>query len=259
MSHKAGLNIDTMVLTYRVTLPGTNTLRPLSHPANQTAVVGSTINQRHCRRFTRRRYNGSRTAPAYWRNRRHARALRTYADAGRYGAAANSIGSVSSNRDTHRHWRHYGARHPSQPASVNAAVGGTATLTVAASGSPTFQWRKNGTAITGANSASLTFGTLVATDTASYDVVLTNSLGTVTSSSATLIISTPLASRLSNLSVRTTLAAGQILIVGFTMQGGAKAPPRSRRRPGSAPSACPHRWPTPFALFRTIFHPDRRQ
>jgi len=53
-------------------------------------------------------------------------------------------------------------------------------------------------------------------------VVVRNSVGSVTSAAATLLVSTGLTSRLSNLSVRTTLAANQTLTVGFTIQGGAK-------------------------------------
>jgi hypothetical protein len=46
--------------------------------------------------------------------------------------------------------------------------------------------------------------------------------GATTSAAATLLLNAGLTSRLSNVSVRTTLAAQQILIVGLTMQGGRK-------------------------------------
>ena len=110
-----------------------------------------------------------------------------------------------------------------QPVSLARAVGASAAFTVAATGSPAIQWRKNGVNIPGATAATLAFAAVAATDTASYDAVLTNSAGTEFSATAALIVSGPLTSRLSNVSVRTTLAANQLLIVGLTMQGGGKS------------------------------------
>jgi hypothetical protein len=88
---------------------------------------------------------------------------------------------------------------------------GTATLS--------YQWRKAGTAISGATSSTYTIASTKTTDAGSYTVVVTNSIGAVTSNSAVLTI---LAPRLYSLAVRTALEANQILIVGFTMSGGAK-------------------------------------
>jgi hypothetical protein len=71
----------------------------------------------------------------------------------------------------------------SQPASRTALAGTSTTLTVAASGvpAPSYQWRKNGVAINGATTASFVFGVLQTSDTANYDVVVSNSVGTVVS------------------------------------------------------------------------------
>ncbi|MEI8088084.1 MAG: immunoglobulin domain-containing protein [Opitutaceae bacterium] len=109
-----------------------------------------------------------------------------------------------------------------QPVSITASVGTAATLSVVATGSPSYQWRKNGVFIPGATNSSLSFLKLLASDTATYDVVATNASGTVMSPAATLIVTSALASRLSNLSVRTTLSGNQILTVGLTMSGGVK-------------------------------------
>jgi hypothetical protein len=84
----------------------------------------------------------------------------------------------------------------------------------------TYQWKKEGVSISGATSSAYTIVTTKTTDAGSYTVVVTNSVGSVTSSAATLTITAP---RLSNLSVRTALDANQIVIVGFTMAGGAKS------------------------------------
>jgi hypothetical protein len=144
------------------------------------------------------------------------------ADAGSYTlVATNSFGSVTSNAATLT----VTSSPPSlsaQPANIVQAVGTAASLSVVASGSPTFQWRKNGTNIPGATAATLAFASLAAADTASYDVVVTNTAGTVTSNAATVVVATPLTAVLRNLSVRTTLSANQILFVGVNMSGAGK-------------------------------------
>jgi parallel beta-helix repeat protein len=77
------------------------------------------------------------------------------------------------------------------PASVTAIAGQTATFTVVATGtpSPTYQWRKNGTAISGATSATYTTpATTTADNAALFTVVATNSAGSVTSNAALLTV-----------------------------------------------------------------------
>jgi len=145
------------------------------------------------------------------------------ADAGSYTlVATNSQGSVTSNVAT---LTVNGGPAPivtTQPASLAQPAGSAAFLAVVASGSPTYQWRKNGTNIPGATAATLSFASLAAADTASYDVVLTNATGSVTSNAATVVVATPLTAVLRNLAVRTTLAANQILFVGVNMSGAGK-------------------------------------
>ncbi|MBP6286654.1 MAG: right-handed parallel beta-helix repeat-containing protein [Ferruginibacter sp.] len=76
-----------------------------------------------------------------------------------------------------------------QPASQTVCAGGNATFTVAASGtSLTYQWRKNGGNINGANAASYTINNVTIGDAGDYDVVVTGSCGPVTSSTATLTV-----------------------------------------------------------------------
>lgn len=144
------------------------------------------------------------------------------ADAGTYTlVATNSQGSATSNAATLT----VTGTAPvviTQPASVAQPAGTAASLTVVASGSPAYQWRKNGVNVVGATNATLPFAALTAADTASYDVVLTNASGTVTSNAATVVVATPLTAVLRNLSVRTTLTANQILIVGVNMSGAGK-------------------------------------
>jgi beta-galactosidase len=78
-----------------------------------------------------------------------------------------------------------------QPTSQSASVGSTATFTVTAGGSGpfTYQWLKNGVAITGATSASYTTPVLLSTDNGElYTVTIGNATGTVTSTAATLSV-----------------------------------------------------------------------
>jgi beta-galactosidase len=78
-----------------------------------------------------------------------------------------------------------------QPASQTVAVGQTATFSVVAIGNGTlsYQWSKNGTAITAATAATYTTPAAAATDNGSvFTVVVTNAGGSITSSSATLTV-----------------------------------------------------------------------
>lgn len=111
------------------------------------------------------------------------------------------------------------------PASQSVGVGATVTFTAAAGGSPspTLQWRKNGSPIAGATTGSLTIPSASAADAGDYSVVATNSAGSVTSNPATLTVSSVVnTARLSNLSVRTAMTAGQVLTVGFVVNGGSR-------------------------------------
>ncbi|MBM3842780.1 MAG: hypothetical protein FJ397_05870, partial [Verrucomicrobia bacterium] len=74
-----------------------------------------------------------------------------------------------------------------QPAAQVVPAGGSATLTVGVSAAPTptFQWRRNGAAIAGATAAAY-----VAGESGSYDVVITNSEGSVTSRTAAVRVLT---------------------------------------------------------------------
>ena len=116
-----------------------------------------------------------------------------------------------------------------QPASRTAAVGQTATFSVVATGSPTltYQWRKNGAAITGATAASFTTPTLTAGDNgASYTVVVSNPVNAVTSGAASLTVTAAVAPTITqqpaSISVRASDPASfQVAVTGtapFTFQ-----------------------------------------
>ena len=110
----------------------------------------------------------------------------------------------------------------SQPSASPVAVGSAVSLSVVAGGTAplSYQWRKDGVAISGATSSTYTIASTKTSDAGSYTVVVTNSAGSVTSNSTVLTVSA--LPRLYSLAVRTVLEADQVLIVGFTMSGGAK-------------------------------------
>ena len=78
-----------------------------------------------------------------------------------------------------------------QPASRTVSAGQTATFSVTSSGATplSYQWRKNGTAINGASSSAYTTPVTTSTDSGSqFTVAVSNSTGTVISSTATLTV-----------------------------------------------------------------------
>lgn len=75
-----------------------------------------------------------------------------------------------------------------QPASQSVTEGQAVTFSVVATGTNpiSYQWRRNGTAIVGATNASYTFSTVLADSGASFDVVVSNSVSSVTSTAVLL-------------------------------------------------------------------------
>ena len=76
------------------------------------------------------------------------------------------------------------------PAAQIVGAGTNVTFSVTASGSPTlaYQWRKEGAPLGGATAAILSLNNVQAGDIGHYDVVVTNSVGFATSSSALLTV-----------------------------------------------------------------------
>src|SRR2546430_12922115 len=79
----------------------------------------------------------------------------------------------------------------SQPASQTVTTGQSASFSVTATGTAplAYQWKKNGTAIGGATSSSYTTPATANADSgAQFTVLVSNSVGTVTSSAAMLTV-----------------------------------------------------------------------
>ncbi len=119
------------------------------------------------------------------------------------------------------------------PASATLASGAKLTLTVGVAnpGGSTYQWNRNGTAISGATSSTYVVQAVTVANAGGYTVSVSNYAHVATSAAALVTVDgstggatiTPSADvRLSNMSVRTNLGASQTLIVGF-VTGGAKS------------------------------------
>ena len=113
-------------------------------------------------------------------------------DAGDYSVrVSNSAGNVTSNNATltvnQQWWR------PRSPASLNdqtVTEGQTANFSVTATGTGplSYQWRKDGSNISGATSASYSISSTNLSDAGDYSVRVSNSAGNVTSNNATLTV-----------------------------------------------------------------------
>jgi len=80
----------------------------------------------------------------------------------------------------------------SSPTDVTVCSGQSAMFNVSATGTAlSYQWRKNGNTISGATGSTYSIASSASTDNGSYDVVVNNSCGTVTSNSATLTVQEP--------------------------------------------------------------------
>ena len=78
----------------------------------------------------------------------------------------------------------------SQPQSAAVPVGSNVTFTVSANGTAPLciQWRKNGTALSGATAASFTLNNISTNQSGDYTVTVSNVAGSVTSQVATLTV-----------------------------------------------------------------------
>jgi hypothetical protein len=169
-------------------------------PANQTAKVGTVAT------FS---VSATGTAPLSYQWQKNGAAIGgatsqsystpalTTADSGTQFSVlvANSAGTVTSNAATLT----IGAPDPSglaittQPVAQSVTAGSSASFQVIATGSSlSYQWQRNGTAITGATAAIYTIPAAVTGDDAAmFSVVVSGSSGTVTSNAAKLTVTAP--------------------------------------------------------------------
>lgn len=106
------------------------------------------------------------------------------------------------------------------PTTQSVGIGGTGALQVSAQSSTTvsFQWYKDGVAINGATSSSLSISNVLPSNAGSYTVKITNIHGSVTSNAAVLTVVTD--ARLYAISCRAHVGVGgDILIPGIVIGG----------------------------------------
>ena len=111
------------------------------------------------------------------------------ADAGRYAVlVGNVVGNVTSTEVE------VSVNLPvtitSHPASLTVSTGTPAVFTVVAEGTGplTYQWRFKGSPIAGGTTALLAIGTVQTSDAGSYDVLVGNAVGSLTSNAAALVV-----------------------------------------------------------------------
>lgn len=106
-----------------------------------------------------------------------------------------------------------------QPASTTVAPFATAVFSVVATGSPapTYQWQRSGIAIPGWTSATLSLEGISSNDVGAYNVVVTNSAGSVTSNTATLSVGTATQVPVAVAPTITTQPVGQTVTVAVNV------------------------------------------
>jgi len=127
---------------------------------------------------------------------------------------SNTAGSVTSNAATLTvSAASVAPSITTQPASQTVTAGQTASFSVAASGTAplSYQWNRNGTAVSGATSSSYTTPATTSSDNgAQFAVVVNNTAGSVTSSVATLTVNAaPAAPSITTQPASQTVTAGQ--------------------------------------------------
>ena len=80
-----------------------------------------------------------------------------------------------------------------QPAALTVTAGAPASFSVVAAGTAplAYQWRKDGTSLSGATAATLSIASTQASDAGAYTVVVSNAGGSVTSATAALTVNVP--------------------------------------------------------------------
>ncbi len=135
-----------------------------------------------------------------------------------------------------------------QPANVTVNQGQTATFFVVASGTtPTYQWRRNGSNISGATSSSYTTPATSAADNgAQFSVVVSNSAGNVTSNNAVLTVNVP--PTITSQPLNQTVTVGQAATFSVSASGTAPLTYQWRRNGSAIGGATSQSYTTPGAV-----------
>ncbi len=114
------------------------------------------------------------------------------------------------------------AAHP-ESQSVIPGAGATFIVDTGDGSGLSFQWFRDGDALAGATNPILNLENIRVVDEGDYSVRVSNSSGTVTSEVASLSVLASGFSRLINLSTRTRIEPGAVLIPGFAVEGSGQA------------------------------------
>ena len=182
-SSAAALTVTAAVIAPSITSPPQNSTVTVGAPCSFTASASGTTP------FTYQwLLNGTPISGATSATYAVTSALHT--DAGNYSViVTNAAGSATSASAALT----VNAAPPAitiQPQPVTLLAGSGATFSVTASGTApfTYQWSKNGVAIGGATAASFSIASVAASDAGNFSVTVTNAAGSVTSSSAALVV-----------------------------------------------------------------------
>ncbi|MEP7302711.1 MAG: beta-propeller fold lactonase family protein [Caldimonas sp.] len=113
----------------------------------------------------------------------------------------------------------------SQPGNLNVSLGGNAVFAATVSGTAplSYQWRRNGSNLIGANAAILTLANVSGLDAGSYDLMVTNRAGSVTSEAAVLVVTqgvpVPLAPTIAASPASITVAEGNAANFAVSVNG----------------------------------------
>ncbi|MFQ5412466.1 MAG: immunoglobulin domain-containing protein [Phycisphaerae bacterium] len=184
------MNTCGTVISNPATLSLGTTPTILSQPATQTACTGDAVTLTVAA-------NGSAPLSYQWRKgganisgattASYTLPASQASDAGAYDVlVTNACGSITSSPATLT--LRTAPVIIAQPQGRSVCAGTLTTFSVRGNGTPPlgYRWRKGGIDIPGATSPTLTIGAVQATDAGAYDVVVTNSCGSITSSAATL-------------------------------------------------------------------------
>ena len=109
-----------------------------------------------------------------------------------------------------------------QPTSQTVTVGQSVSLSVSVAGDTplSYQWKKDGSNISGETSSTLSIASAQASDAGSYTVVVTNGVGSATSSAATLTVNpAPVAPSITTQPTSQTVTVGQSVSLSVSATG----------------------------------------
>lgn len=163
---------------------------------------------------------------------------------------SNGVGKVTSNSATLTvSSARVAPTISTQPANQTVTVGQTATFTVTAAGTAplTYQWQKNGANISSAATMSYTTPATISADSGStFDVIVSNAVGSITSQQATLTVnSAGAAPTITTQPANQTVTAGQTATFSVVAAGTAPLSYQWQKNGASISGATSSSYPTP--------------